>query len=148
MEGRAGAIEYRCTRCGTTNRIPRQRVRDNPICGRCKARLFGDEPLEVTDATFAREVEQSPLPTLVDFWAPWCGPCRTVGPVLREIAAERAGELRVVKVNVDENPMVSSRFGIRSIPALKLFIDGQVATDVVGAMPKGQLLARIGPYLR
>jgi thioredoxin 1 len=94
---------------------------------------------EVTDSNFQAEVIESDTPVLVDFWAPWCGPCRIVHPVLEQIAQERGDELKIVKLNVDENPQISSQLGIRSIPALMMFKDGKVVAQKVGAAPKGEL---------
>jgi thioredoxin 1 len=93
----------------------------------------------VTDATFDAEVRQSPLPVVVDFWAEWCGPCRQIGPALEELAAQYAGKVKIVKVNVDENPDSPARLGVRGIPALFLFKDGQVVSNKVGAAPKAAL---------
>jgi thioredoxin 1 len=100
--------------------------------------------LSVGDDSFEREVLQSPTPVLIDFWAPWCGPCRALGPVVEEIAADYAGRLKVVKMNVDDNPKTPSRYGVRGIPNLILFQDGQVKEQIVGAVPKTQLVKAIG----
>jgi len=111
----------RCAGCGTANRVPRAKLQQGlrAVCGRCKAPLVGDgHPITVTDATFATIVASSPLPVLLDMWAPWCGPCRTVGPVVERLAGELAGRVRVAKVNVDDNPATASRFAVRSIPTL------------------------------
>jgi thioredoxin 2 len=115
------------------------------VCGRCKAPLATGrtKPLTVTDATFAEAVERSPLPVLVDMWAPWCGPCRMVGPVVDELARELAGRVRVTKMNVDENPVISERFQIRSIPALLLFSGGREVDRIIGAQPKSEILRRV-----
>jgi thioredoxin 2 len=129
------------------NRVAVEKMREGraPVCGRCKTPLAGGAPgpLTVTDGSFADMVERSPLPVLLDMWAPWCGPCRMVGPVVDEIAGELAGRLRVGKMNVDENPATSERFAIRSIPALLLFQGGREIDRIVGAVPKAEILRRV-----
>ena len=94
---------------------------------------------EVSDATFDAEVLQSSTPVLIDFWAPWCGPCRAIAPIVDELAGEYAGKLKVVKMNVDENQATPSRYGVRGIPNLILFKAGQVHEQIVGAVPKSRL---------
>jgi thioredoxin 1 len=102
---------------------------------------------EVTDNNFQAEVIESEIPVLVDFWAPWCGPCRMVAPVVEEIAEERAGALKVVKLNTDENQQTAVAFNIMSIPTLILFRNGQAAKTVIGAYPKRKLEAELEPAL-
>jgi thioredoxin 2 len=142
----ADAALIRCPSCGATNRLPADPVGrgQKAVCGRCKTPLTaGADPRTVTDATFAVEVERSPLPVLVDLWAPWCGPCRTVGPIVDALAADFAGRVRVAKMNVDENPATSSRFAVRSIPTLLVFKDGREVDRLVGAQPKAAIAARL-----
>jgi thioredoxin 1 len=98
---------------------------------------------EVNDNNFQVEVIESEVPVLVDFWAPWCGPCRMVSPVVEEIAQERGDQLKVVKMNVDENPLTPSRYGVRGIPNLIVFKGGEVKEQIVGAVPKAQLVKAI-----
>jgi thioredoxin 1 len=102
---------------------------------------------QVTDATFDKEVIESGVPVLVDFWAPWCGPCRMVAPVVDEIAVQYEGQVKVVKVNTDENPQVASRYGIRSIPTLMIFKAGQRVDMVVGAVPKSTLATTLEKHI-
>jgi thioredoxin 1 len=106
------------------------------------------QPYVVTDATFEQDVLRSPQPVLVDFWAPWCGPCRIVAPVIEKLAQEMAGRLRVAKVNVDENPFTAQRFGIQGIPTMLIVKNGQVADRWVGALPEPALRGRVGAALR
>lgn len=135
-----------CASCGTKNRVPGQRLNETPVCGRCKSRL----PVEtlarvgtVTDQTFEAEVMGASLPVLVDCWAPWCGPCRAVAPILDTLAAAYAGRLRILKLNLDENPSTGSRFGLTSVPTLLLVKGGQVKETLVGAQPKEIMEAAI-----
>ena len=140
----------RCSACGASNRVPREKISAShqPVCGRCKSPLLASgTPLTVTDATFAADVESFPLPVLVDMWAPWCGPCKTIAPAIEQLAAETSGRLRVAKLNVDENPATAERFNVRSIPALLIFKDGREVDRIVGAQPKTAILQRLQPYL-
>ena len=103
--------------------------------------------IEGTDFNFDQEVLKSETPVLVDFWAPWCGPCRAIAPIVEELASEYEGKLKVVKLNTDENQDVAIKYGIRSIPTLGIFKDGKVVDAVIGAVPKNHLVGKIKPYL-
>jgi thioredoxin 2 len=127
-----------CANCHTKNRVPAA-ADGAPQCGKCHSPLAWIA--DATDADFADVVEKATIPVLVDIWAPWCGPCRTVSPALEQLASEMAGQLKLVKVNTDENPQVSSRFNVMSIPTLLLFKDGEVVDQQVGAAPKVTLKA-------
>lgn len=101
--------------------------------------MASEKIVDVTDATFEAEVLKSDKPTLIDFWASWCAPCKAIAPILDELAAEYEGKVKVTKMNVDENPMTPSKFGVRGIPTLILFKEGKVVEQKVGAVPKAQL---------
>ena len=99
--------------------------------------------MTVTDATFATEVEHSPIPVLLDAWAPWCGPCRIISPVVDQLAADLAGRARVAKLNVDENPVTANRLNVRSIPMLLVFKGGREVDRIVGVQPKAEIARRV-----
>jgi thioredoxin 2 len=136
----------RCPACRVINRVPREKLDQGlePVCGRCKRPLPAEgKPMTVTDATFSGDVERSALPVLLDAWAPWCGPCRMVAPIIDALAAELAGRVRVAKLNVDENPATAARFNLSSIPTLLVLKAGREVDRIVGAQPKAEIMRRL-----
>ncbi len=142
-----GSVIIRCGKCGTKNRVPQDRMRDNPICGRCGSSLAADigtdHPIDITDRTFSQDVMQCPIPVLLDCWAPWCGPCKMVAPILEQLAKEYAGRIRIAKLNVDENSVTASNYSIQSIPTMLFFKNGQTVNRLVGALPKTEIEKQI-----
>jgi thioredoxin 2 len=141
----ADVVMVECPACGATNRVPtdRLRARLEPVCGKCRNPLPVGKPQTVTDASFVQDVERSPLPVLVDAWAPWCGPCHMIAPVIEQLATELAGRVRVVKLNVDDNPRTAARFNLRSIPTLLVLKDGREIDRLVGVQPKQEIARRL-----
>ena len=139
-----------CSNCRARNRVSLSRLAERPKCGKCGAPLSipaGDKPVTISDATFNQEVFASPVPVLVDCWAPWCGPCKMVGPVLDELAKTYRGRLKIAKLNVDENPRTAGTYSIRSIPTLMFVKNGKIVDTQVGAPSKGALKQRIEQLL-
>jgi thioredoxin 2 len=140
----------RCPQCGAQNRMPEEAGGKKVVCGKCKTPLAGassggnGHPETITDASFREAVARGPV--VVDFWAPWCGPCRTVGPLIEQLAGERR-DIRFAKLNVDDNPHTTQAFGVQGIPAILFFRDGEERGRVVGAVPRPKLEEAIRQYL-
>jgi thioredoxin 2 len=130
-----------CAHCGATNRLPATRLDDQPDCGRCHQPLLTGAPIELDDRNFDAFVQKSTLPVLVDFWAPWCGPCRQMAPQFDAAARQLRGRALLVKVNSDDNPETSAKFGIRSIPTLVRLQGGVEQRRQSGALPAAQIVA-------
>ncbi len=139
-------MQRRCASCGAENRIPAEKLDKQPRCGRCKAPFAAeDHPVALTDAAaFDELVAGSPLPVLVDFWAPWCGPCRMVAPELEKISKTKAGKVVVAKLNTDEVPAVAARFGISAIPTMVLFRAGRETKRAAGMMRAPEIERTLG----
>ncbi|HEV8501966.1 MAG TPA: thioredoxin TrxC [Casimicrobiaceae bacterium] len=136
-----------CPHCDTTNRVPRERLADAPVCGHCGKALFDGHPLALTAANFERQVTRNDIPVVVDFWADWCGPCKMMAPVLQDLAREWKGRITVIKIDTDKKPELASRFGISGIPTLILFKGGREAHRITGAMPLPDLKRELNPRL-
>ena len=133
-------VQVVCASCLTANRVPEERLGERPGCGKCHAPLLDGRPVELHEASFDTLVGRTELPVLVDFWAPWCGPCRAMAPAFEAAAAELASRVRFAKVNTDEAQSLAQRYGIRGIPTLILFDGGREVNRVSGALDKRSLL--------
>ena len=133
-----------CAHCGAVNRLPADRLADDPDCGRCHRALLDGRPVELSDLNFDAFVRQTTLPVLVDFWAPWCGPCRQMAPQFEAAARQLKGRALLVKVNSDDSPQASAMFAIRSIPTLVRLQAGAEIRRQSGALPLAQIVALAG----
>ncbi len=143
----AESVHVVCPGCGAVNRLPQARLADGGKCGKCHKRLFDGHPVAMDEAGFRRHVECDDLPVLVDFWAPWCGPCRAMAPKFAEAAQRLEPQIRLGKVNTEEAPALASALGIQSIPTLALFRGGREVARISGAMDAARIARWVAPHL-
>ena len=130
-----------CSACLGLNRVPQDKLSEKPKCGKCAHMLVPSTALDVNAASFSRFIEKSDLPVVVDFWASWCGPCQGMAPAYSQVASKLAGRAILLKVNTETEQALSAQYNIRSIPALKVFKQGKVVSELAGALPESQLKA-------
>jgi len=139
-------MELVCPHCGAVNRLPPERLGQHPKCGRCGAEVLPAHPVELDATSFDKFISRNGLPVLVDFWAPWCGPCKMFAPTFSQLARHYAQQVRFAKVNTEVEQALSARYGIRSIPTLALFREGRELDRVAGALEAPQLQAWLARF--
>jgi len=139
-------MELVCPDCGAVNRVPAERLHQHPKCGKCGTELLPAHPVELSATSFDKFIGRNELPVLVDFWAPWCGPCKQFAPTYRQMAGQYVGRVRFAKVNTEAEQTLAGRYSIRSIPTLALFKNGKEVDRVAGALPAQQLQAWLARF--
>jgi len=144
------SVVVACPNCGAKNRVSLDSaLQKQPVCGKCKAELPAPalDPVTVTDANFSQLIENAPIPVLLDLWAAWCGPCRTIAPTIEMLARELAGKVLVGKLDVDANQRTAARFGVQGIPTLLILKNGREVDRLVGVQSRDQILKKLSPHI-
>lgn len=142
------SIHLVCPHCDATNRVPADKLQAELNCGKCHAPLLGDHPDNLSESSFKAQLAKSDLPMVVDFWAPWCGPCRMMAPAYEKVSQDMKGQARFAKVNTDEEQGLAAQYNIRSIPTLAVFAGGREIARQPGAMPASDLARWVSASLR
>ena len=132
-------VQIACPKCTTANRVPADRLTDGAVCGKCRTRLFSGQPVDLNAGNFRRFLAQTDLPVIVDFWAPWCGPCKTMAPAFAQAATELEPNVRLAKLDTQAHSQAAAQLNIRSIPTMIAFKNGKEVDRISGALPAGQL---------